>query len=45
MPALLKEALVLPLLKMPSLDQDVLQNYRHVSNLRHLPNIIEEVEL
>ena len=31
MPVLLKEALVLPLLKKPSLDQDVLQNYRRVA--------------
>jgi hypothetical protein len=42
-PTSLKEAIVRPLLKKPSLDQDVLQNYRPVSNLPHLSKIVEKV--
>ena len=35
-PASLKEAIVIPLLKKQSLDTDVLSNYRHVSKLPQL---------
>ena len=42
-PTSLKEALVRPLPKKPSLDQDVLQNYMAVSNLPQLSKIIEKV--
>ena len=39
----LKEALVRPLIKKPSLDQDVLKNYRPVSNIPLLSEVIEKV--
>ena len=43
MPALLKQAIVRPLLKKPSLDKNTLNNYRPVSNLSHLSKVIEKV--
>ena len=43
MPGLLKQAIVRPLLKKPSLDKDTLNNYRPVSNLSHLSKVIEKV--
>lgn len=39
MPSNLKEAVITPLLKKPSLDPDCLKNYRHVSNLSFLSKI------
>ena len=42
-PTSLKKALVRPLLKKPSLDQNVLQNCRPVSNLPQLSKIFEKV--
>ena len=42
-PASLKEAIVIPLLKKQSLDPDVLSNYRPVSNLPHLSKTLEKV--
>ena len=42
-PASLKEAIVIPLLKKQSLDPDVLSNYRHVSNLPQLSKTLEKV--
>ena len=42
-PELLKEAVVHPLLKKPSLDVDVLSNYRPVSNLPQFSNVLEKV--
>ena len=42
-PASLKEAIVIPLLKKQSLDPDVLSNYRPVSNLPQLLNTLEKV--
>ena len=42
-PPELKQALVTPLLKKPSLDKDNLSNYRPVSNLNFLSKIIEKV--
>ena len=42
-PASLKEAIVIPLLKKQSLDPDVLSNYRHVSNLPQLSKALEKV--
>ena len=42
-PASLKEAIVIPLLKKPSLDPDVLSNYRPVSNLPQLSKTLEKV--
>ena len=42
-PILLKEATVLPLLKKPSLDIDVLAHYRPVSNLTQLSKTLEKV--
>lgn len=38
-----KEALVTPILKKPSLDQDLLKNYRPVSNLTFISKILEKV--
>ena len=40
-----KQAIVLPLLKKPNLDRNVLKNYRHVSNLHFLSKILEKVVL
>ena len=42
-PELLKEAVVRPLLRKPSLDVDVLSNYRPVSNLPQLSKVLEKV--
>ena len=42
-PEILKDAVVTPLLKKPSLDKDVLKNYRPVSNIRYLCKVIETV--
>ena len=42
-PLYLKHALVKPLLKKPSLDQNVLKNYRPVSNLPFLSKILEKI--
>ena len=42
-PASLKEAIVIPLLKKQSLDPDVLSNYRPVSNLPQLSKTLENV--
>ena len=42
-PELLNEAVVRPLLKKPSLDVDVLSNYRPVSNLPQLSKVLEKV--
>ncbi len=43
MPDQLKKAMVLPILKKPHLDAQVLNNYRPVSNLPYLSKIIERV--
>ena len=43
MPSALKMACVHPLLKKPSLDRDILRNYRPVSTLSHLSKVIEKV--
>ena len=40
-PSCLKEAIVTPLLKKPSLDAEVLKNYRPVSNLSFVSKVIE----
>ena len=40
-----KQAIVLPLLKKPNLDRNVLKNYRPVSNLHFLSKILEKVVL
>ena len=40
-----KQAIVLPLLKKPNLDRNVLKNYRAVSNLHFLSKILEKVVL
>ena len=42
-PMSFKKALVTPLIKKPSLDRDVLKNYRPVSNLPFLSKILEKV--
>ena len=42
-PSDLKSAIVQPLLKKPSLDPDVLKNYRPVSNLSFISKVIEKV--
>ncbi|XP_058024513.1 uncharacterized protein LOC131190935, partial [Ahaetulla prasina] len=42
-PAALKEAVVRPLLKKPSLDPAILGNYRLVSNLRFVAKVVESV--
>ena len=42
-PPLFKEAVVTPLLKKPSLDNEVLKNYRPVSNLNFLSKLLEKV--
>ena len=38
-----KDAYVRPLLKKPDLDQNILNNYRPVSNLRFVSKILEKV--
>ena len=43
MPALFKHAIVRPLLKTQSLNKDILNNYRPISNLSHLAKVIEKV--
>jgi hypothetical protein len=40
-PIILKEAVITPLLKKPSLDPETLKNYRPVSNLTYLSKLIE----
>ena len=42
-PSCFKKAYVTPLLKKPSLDADILKNYRPVSNLHFISKIIEKV--
>ena len=42
MPSSLKNALICPLLKKPSLDPNELKNYRLVSNLHFLSKLIEK---
>ncbi len=42
-PSQLKSAIVLPLLKKPSLDTEILKNYRPVSNLSFVSKLIEKV--
>ncbi|XP_070800657.1 uncharacterized protein, partial [Pituophis catenifer annectens] len=42
-PTALKEAVVRPLLKKPSLDPAILANYRPVSNLRFMAKVVESV--
>jgi hypothetical protein len=44
-PSIFKSAIVRPLLKKPSLDQNCLKNYRPVSNLSFLSKILEKVVL
>jgi len=44
-PSLFKNAVVKPLLKKPSLDPNVLKNYRPVSNLSFLSKVMEKVVL
>ena len=44
-PQMYKKAVVKPLLKKPSLDQNILKNYRPVSNLPFLSKVIEKVVL
>ena len=43
MPDALKEAIVKPLLKKPSLDKEIYKNYRPVSNLPYIGKVIEHV--
>ena len=43
LPPTMKTALVTPLLKKPSLDPEVLNNYRPVSNLNFISKIIEKI--
>lgn len=42
-PPSLKTAVLLPLLKKPSLDHEILSNYRPISNLKVISKIIEKV--
>jgi hypothetical protein len=42
-PDSLKEAIIRPLLKKPSLNPDAMNNYRPVSNLSHLSKLLERV--
>ena len=42
-PTTLKHANVVPVLKKPSLDKDLMKNYRPVSNLTYLSKILEKV--
>ena len=43
MPCTLREAIVMPLIKKPSLDKENFKNYRPVSNLAYLGKLIESV--
>ena len=43
MPTCLKEAVLTPLLKKPSLDHEVFKNYRPISNLAFISKICEKV--
>ena len=43
MPESLKEAVVLPLLKNPSLDVENFKNFQQVSNLAYIGKLIEKV--
>ena len=45
MPCALKEAIVKPLIKKPSLDKENFKNYRPVSNLAYLGKLIESVSI
>ena len=45
MPTDLREAIVKPLLKKPSLDKENLKNYRPVSNLPYIGKLIEKVAI
>ena len=45
MPIALREAIVKPLLKKPSLDKENLKNFRPVSNLPYLGKLIEQVAI
>jgi len=40
---ILKETIISPLLKKPTLDKDQLSNYHPISNLSHISKIIERV--
>ena len=42
-PSALKSAIVTPLLKKPSLDPDILKNYRPISNLPFISKVLEKV--
>ena len=42
-PADFKHAIVKPLLKKPTLDKDILNNYRPVSNLPFMSKLVERV--
>ena len=42
-PSVLKTAVIKPLLKKPSLDPEVLANYRPISNLPFLSKVLEKV--
>ena len=42
-PSKLREAIVCPVLKKSTLDKNVLQNYRSVSNIRYYSKIIEKI--
>ena len=44
-PPIFKSAIVRPLLKKPSLDQNCLKNYRPVSNLSFLSKVLEKIVL
>ena len=44
-PPIFKSAIVCPLLKKPSLDQNCLKNYRPVSNLSFLSKVLEKIVL
>jgi hypothetical protein len=42
MPPVLKQAIITPLIKKPDLDQEMLKNYRPVSNLPYISKLIEK---
>jgi hypothetical protein len=44
-PSTFKKAIVRPLLKKPSLDKEVLENYHPVSNLPFISKVVERVDL
>ena len=44
-PAIMKKALLTPLLKKPSLDKEILKNYRPVSNLSFVSKITEKAAM